>query len=203
MRRSCRAENTVFGGVQNFISNTEAGTSGLGTVKADAFQTFVRKNSFALAYVFSPEQVQSIRDIAADLQRSNRSLYSTKVPEQSNTAQDLAAGGTSSVLSQYVSHAVPSLVGGVGGYLMGGMHGAVEGVLGVPAVKAAIDKLRRVGIERTDQLMTEALLNPELAQALLTKGSTGNAPFIAHRLGSQINALLAAQAARQSDARRE
>ena len=202
MRRSCRAENTVFGGVQNFISNTEAGTSGLGTVKADAFQTFVRKNSFALAYVFSPEQVQSIRDIAADLQRSNRSLYSTKVPEQSNTAQDLTAGRMSA-LSQYASHAVPSLVGGVGGYLMGGMHGAVEGVLGVPAVKAAIDKLRRVGIERTDQLMTEALLNPELAQALLTKGSTGNAPFIAHRLGSQINALLAAQAARQSDARRE
>jgi hypothetical protein len=185
--------------VQRFIGNTEAGTSGIGTVKSDALQTFVKRNSLSLAHVFSGEQLDMLNNIAADLQRSNRSLASTKIPGQSNTAQDIAAApGRFSVLRQYIGPVSTSAAGAAGGMLLGGVHGAVEGALGAPAVKAALDKLRRVGIEKTDQLLTEALLNPKLGQALMMEPTRGNAPFIAQRLNSQINALLAAQAVHQT-----
>jgi hypothetical protein len=62
---------------------------------------------------------------------------------------------------------------------------------------------RRSGIERTDQLLTEALLNPELARALLMKASPGNRPFIAQRLSSQLGTLASvsgAEAANQNRA---
>ena len=51
--------------------------------------------------------------------------------------------------------------------------------------------MTRAGVERTDQLLTEALLNPDLARTLLMKASPGNRPFIAQRLSSQLGSLAA------------
>jgi hypothetical protein len=51
--------------------------------------------------------------------------------------------------------------------------------------------------------LTEALLNPELARALLMKASPGNRPFIAQRLSSQLGTLASvsgAEAANQNRA---
>ena len=77
------------------------------------------------------------------------------------------------------------------GYLFGGVHGALEAFGGYEVARKAIEALTRAGVERTDQLLTEALLNPELARTLLMKASPGNLPFIAQRLASQLGSLTA------------
>ena len=63
--------------------------------------------------------------------------------------------------------------------------------LGRLMAKAAVDAIRRTGIARTEELLTEALLNPELAKTLLMKASPANRPFIAQRLTSQLGTLAA------------
>src|SRR6185312_1864872 len=69
---------------RNFIGNTEVGTSGVAGLKSDALQTFLKRNGPALQQVFSPDQVASMDAVAADLQRSNRSIVGSKIPGQSN-----------------------------------------------------------------------------------------------------------------------
>jgi hypothetical protein len=72
-----------------FVSNTEAATSGIGSMRSDSFQTFVRQNRGVLRQVFSEAEVNTLSAIAADLQRSARSLNAVRIPGQSNTAQDI------------------------------------------------------------------------------------------------------------------
>src|SRR5262249_26115517 len=74
-----------------FISNAEAGTSELGGIKSDQFQNFVRSSASVLRQVFSEPEVNSLRAIANDLQRANRSITAVKLPSGSNTAQDQEA----------------------------------------------------------------------------------------------------------------
>ncbi len=148
-----------------FVGNTEAATSGTGTLKSDGFQTFVSQNKAALAKVFSEDEVKVLGDIAADLQRSNRSITSAKLPGGSNTAQDLAsmrkAGQQQSLLSQL-------LAGGGGaatGATIGGPLGAVAGVVGA----ATINHFRNAGLRSIQDLVADAMLNPNRARYLLEK----------------------------------
>jgi hypothetical protein len=71
--------------------------------------------------------------------------------------------------------------------------------------KAALDALRRTGTARIEDLLTDALLNPELAKTLLMKASADNRPFIAQRLASQLGSLatVAAGSAATNDNRRQ
>jgi hypothetical protein len=185
---------------QRFIGNTEAGTSGANALKSDVFQTFVKRNSGALGEVFSPDQMDAMNAIAADLARSNRSIVGSKIPGQSNTAQDIAGMSKMSLLRRYLGQGAATAAGAIGGYLVGDFHGAIEGAGGAALIKGAMDRLRATGIARTDELTTEALLHPELAKALLTVASPGNRPFIAQRLASQLGTL-GASAATQNGTR--
>lgn len=178
---------------RNYIGNTEAGTSGVAGMKSDAFQTFVRRSAPALRQVFSPEQIKTMQDIAADLQRSNRSIASSKIPGQSNTAQDFAAQSRLSVLGRSImGDAAASVTGGLAGYLISGPTAGAASMVVAPAVKRAVEQLRNAGLEQTNRLLTEALLNPELARTLLVKASPNNRPFVAQRLTQHLGALSAA-----------
>jgi hypothetical protein len=186
-----------------YIGNTEAGTSGVGTVKSDAFQNFHAEGFDAgLAQIFSPEQVQSIRAVAADLQRSNRSIASSKIPGQSNTMQDLALSqGKRSVLLDALKDTAIGSGSGLGGYLIGGPVGATVGA-GLGVGKAALSRIKAAGIERTNQLVTEALLNPEIARTLLMKPTPGNRPLIAGSLRTAFGRIAAAAASRETEDRK-
>jgi len=174
---------------QRFIGNTEVGTSGTNALKSDAFQTFVKRNAGALSQVFSPDQMASMNAIAADLARSNRSIVGSKIPGQSNTAQDIAAMSKASLLRRYMGQGAVTAAGAIGGYLVGDVRGALEGAGSAAFIKRALDGLRATGITKTDELTTEALLHPELAKTLMMVASPGNRPFIAQRLGSQLDTL--------------
>jgi hypothetical protein len=79
---------------------------------------------------------------------------------------------------------------GVAGYFtLGGFHGAVESAGGYMMAKTVLDSFMRSGTAKTEALLTEALLKPELAKTLLMKASPENRPFIAQRLSSQLGTL--------------
>jgi hypothetical protein len=148
---------------QNFISRTEAATSGKGEMTSATFQKFVLKNERALATVFNSEEVASLKRIADDLQRANRSIAAVRIPGQSNTAQDMAAiaKGERSTLSAALSTIAATQAGGP---WMG-----LATALGATAINAA----RRAGMAKVDDLVRDALLDPALAKALLQKTPGG------------------------------
>jgi hypothetical protein len=167
-----------------FISNTEAGTSGSNLVKSDAFQAFLRQAKPALAKVFKPDEIDSMQAIAADLHRANRSITAVKLPGQSNTAQDTAAlakgahGKQEPLLREIVEGAVTGHVGA-------GPIGAVAGAAGAIG-KHIAGAMRSAGFAKVDDLVKEALLNPDLAKALLmkapVKSGVGSDLTLAHQL---------------------
>jgi hypothetical protein len=150
-----------------YIGNTEAATSGLDLIKPDAFQTFVRNNEAALKAVFSETEYNIMRAISADLKRSNRSLNAVKIPGQSNTAQDTAKlleGKPAAGLSL-----LAKLTGGiVAGYGTYGIPGAAAGAVGVLG-QSVLSSAREAGLSKVDNLVKQAMLDPQLARTLLMK----------------------------------
>jgi hypothetical protein len=162
-----------------------------GTMNRTAFNA-VLKRDMALREVFSPEQIQTLHSLAADLQRS-----STPLPKGQTAAPSGGVAAVGSLLSRYLGEGLF----GLGGYLFGGIHGAIEGAGGYGLAKNALAGLRRSGIDNIDKALTEALLDPEKAKTLLMKATPANRPFIAARLASQFGTLGAVAAG--SDAANE
>lgn len=155
----------------HLVGNTEAGTSGLGTIKADQFQTFVRRNSATLrAAGFSDDEVQLMGRIGEDIQRANRSVSAVKNPGDSNSAEKLYAAGRGdrpTLLGRILTN-VPPAVGGVGGFVAGGPLAAVAGAVGAKTVA----DMRLAGLETVEDIVADALLNPGRARILLAKPTT-------------------------------
>ncbi len=149
-------------------SNTEAGTSGIGALKSDTFQTFIKRNESALRTAgFTNDEVATFHRIGEDLQRANRSITAVKNPGGSDTAQNAFAaargGNQPTILTRILSN-VPMAVGGVGGFTLGG--GPISAIAGAVGAKTIAD-IRQAGINTVDDLLTDALLNPARAKALL------------------------------------
>lgn len=154
-----------------FVGNSEAGTSGVGTMKSDSFQTFIKRNGAALrAAGFSDDQIATWKAIAADLQRSNRSASSVKLPG-SNTAQDLTAIKKGSLGATILTKILTG-AGAAGGFLHGGFVGGFIG----GQIGHAVGAMRQSGLNSIDAIITDALLNPERAKALLAKADGPKAP---------------------------
>lgn len=156
-----------------FVGNTEAGTSGIGTMKSDGFQSFVRDNKPALRNAgFSDDEISIFQRVADDLQRANRSIASVKNPGGSNTTQDMLkatqADSGSTVLAKVIANLGAPGVGATGGFVAGGPFGAIAGGIGVGVVA----ELRRQGLEKIDDILADALLHPARARILLRKATT-------------------------------
>lgn len=149
------------------VSNAEAGTSGRDLIKADAFMKFLGNNTPALRQVFNDEEINSMRAVAQDLKRANRSITAVKLPGGSNTTQDLAAVGKHSLgptllnkLMTLASEGGASAVGSLFGPL-----GAVGGYVGAHV----LGSMRTAGITKINDLVRDAMLDPQLAKTLLMK----------------------------------
>lgn len=153
-----------------FIGNTEAATSGIGAVKSDGFQTFVRQNKAALkAAGFTDDEIGTMNDVAADLQRANRSNTSVKLPAGSNTAQD-GASLLRQIAGSMQSHAGLTVEGAGVGAALGSIVGPVGAALGAAAGGAAgraIAAARQAGFDSVDKIIADAMLNPGRAKVLL------------------------------------
>jgi hypothetical protein len=162
--------------VQRFVSNTEGGTSGQALMRSDQFQQFMRQNEAALGVVFKPSEVQALKAIAADLQQANRSVSAVKLPGRSNTAQDVLAeararnGGTT-WLSRLAQAGTVGVQAGAGA-LAGGWTGAGLAVVG----GSLRGSLRRASLQKVDDILADALLNPGRAAVLLRKAPANPTP---------------------------
>lgn len=153
-----------------FVGNTEVGTSGQGAMKSDQFQTFLRKNQGPLSYWFEPEELDSMNAIATDLQRSNRSNVAMKLPARSNTAQDQAANldTAQSLLRKVFTRTAGESALGLGALGTTGVTGATIAGGGILAGRL-LTAARDAGLANANKLVEQALLNPDLAKALLAK----------------------------------
>ena len=174
------------------VGNELAGQTETTFIKSDTFQNLIRKNDAALSEAFSPEQMDTLRAIAADLQRANLSKTGGKLPGGSNTAQDILAAGKSAkaageghhgnllgyilaAAAEHVTHSVLPFVGLIGAK----MGGAI----------------RDAGLGKVDDLVTQAMLDPELARSLLAKVTPKDAPMRGAALAAQLKRLSVAASA--------
>lgn len=161
-------------------SSEPAGETGTLMLRPKAVQDLLAKHGAALKWVFGEDGIKTIQSVADDLARSYPTK--TKLPAGPGTAQDLTAAakhggghGNDSLL------AISAL--------------AAEHVVGpkLAAAGALALKLRNVlaanGVRTTDQLVTEAMLHPELARTLLTKATPDMRPSIINRLNGQLKTL--------------
>lgn len=186
--------------LDRFVGNTEAATSGLGTIKSDQLQTFVSQNKAALkAAGFTEMELGLFDDIAADLQRANRSIASVKIPGGSNTAQDLMAAKPNDTPMTLLSRmAIASATGG-------GATLALGPIVGIPAgiSVAVLGQLRRNGLDTIDDIVRDALLNPQHARQLMIKAHPQAAATKAVDFGQMFRratAVTAPLAVRQQEA---
>jgi hypothetical protein len=176
---------------QRFLTDASGNTS----IKAQAFQTFLAKNHEALSTVFPPERMQALDSIAADLQRTNP--VRGKLAASPGTAQDLtgvarhaAASGEGhgdNLLSYLVALGLE--------HHTGNLMTSLGGAIGIKAANA----LRAHGLQKADDMLTEALLNPRLARTLLARVTPQNRASITDRLTRQLTTLSAASAAQYAE----
>lgn len=161
-----------------FVSNAEAGTSGVSAMKPDGFQSFVRNNKPALrAAGFTDAEISTFQNIADDLRRTNRSITAVKNPGGSDTVQNALAvqkmDSKSTILAKAIAGALKNApyVGGIAGGIAGGFGGAGVGLAaGVGA--HFLNILRKQGLETVNDIVSDALLNPDRARILLKKASS-------------------------------
>jgi hypothetical protein len=147
-----------------FISNTEAGTSGANLLKADALLSFVKDNQATLSRVLDPSAVGLLRRIAVDLKQANRSIAGTKLPGGSDTPQDVIRELRRTGDAPMLRMVLGAVFGGTG-FAALGPWGAIGGALGSHAVTS----MRAAGLRKVDDLVTQAMLRPDLARALFNK----------------------------------
>jgi hypothetical protein len=132
-------------------------------LKSDQLQTFMRKAAPALAQIFPREQIEAMQVVAADLQRAAKSISGTKLPGGSNTTQDMAALAKNSLKQ-------PSVLAQI---MAAEAAGWAVGAFGIGSVSAigslALSVARKAGFQKVDDLVAEAMLNPDLAKALLLR----------------------------------
>jgi hypothetical protein len=149
---------------QKLVGNTEAGASGVKQIKADAYLTFIKEKRGALNLVFKPEEVRTMEAIGEDIARSKRSENAVRLPGGSNTAQDQIAARKGGLLDKG-GRTILDAVAGVAGFHFGGPITGGAAIVG----SHMLQSLRASGIERIDQLLTEAMLHPNVAKELLRK----------------------------------
>jgi hypothetical protein len=184
-----------------FVGNTEAATSGIEQFKPDAFQTFVRSNEAPLKAIFSEAEYNVMRAISADLNRSNRSLNAVRIPGQSNTAQDTAKmieGKPAAGLSL-----LAKLLGAVGaGYGTYGAMGAGAGAIGVLG-QTVLSSAREAGLSKVDDLVKQAMLDPQIARTLLMKAPERANSGSAMKLAQQLRRLTVFETGKTSGAQQQ
>jgi hypothetical protein len=157
---------------------TEMGVSGENKVNGATYLKYIRDNRPALkAAGFSEDEVQNMEKIGGAIQQSQRTMQATRLPGGSNTAQDILKPMQEAAPKEHESTLTKILGVGEGirvahefvGAATAGVGGLALGIgsLGMKGVNA----MRQAGIRDSNTLIHDAMLNPELAQALLSRAS--------------------------------
>jgi hypothetical protein len=163
--------------------NMLAGDTGETAIKSDAFQTFMRKSAPALREIFPPDAIKLMQDVADDLQRSAKSVSGTRLPGGSNTAQDLMSltmhsAKSPSVIAQMVAAEAAAMALGAPGI------GSV-----LPIGSLVLSVARKVGFQKVDDLVAQAMLDPAKGRAALLAPLPNNQTNAAKILTQRLRAV--------------
>lgn len=176
-----------------FVSNTAAGTSEQNLIKSNEFQNFVKRNQSALSVAgFTADEIKVMQDIAADLRRSNQSTTAVRLPGGSNTAQDAFAAKVTDTPASLLTKIIGA------GAASGGLSSVFLGpVLGIPVGLATslVTAMRQAGLEQIDDIVKDAMLNPQRARLLLQKVKPRDASNIGQILAQQYRRAAVVSAA--------
>ena len=160
-------------------STQEAGASSVKALNASTFQKLIRDKSATIkAAGFTDQEIGLMRSVADDMERSQRTMSATKLPNSPGTAQDVAKFMDRARKAKEASHNPSLLIRALGGAYLGGFEhgGGFYGALGGAGVGVAegmserfIQARRNAGLAKASDLISEAVRNPELALALLKK----------------------------------
>jgi hypothetical protein len=168
------------------------------TLKGDQVQSFLRLREPALQEVMTPQQMTSLRNVAASLERSDRSVSASKMAGGSDSLQIAAAGSASapttflgSLKHSAISKAGTGL-GGVFGFLFGGPIGAVAGAAAGGAgdmVVKAVQAAHEAGIRTVEDLVGNAILHPQVYAVLAASVTAENRASLGRALISQLRRI--------------
>ena len=186
---------------ERLTSNAQLGEDLL--LRAEQFQTWVDRNNAALRQILRPEQVKALEDIALSLRRANRSNQTKATGGGSDTYQMQQAGlvqqGWVRELAEKYGPPVARIMAG----WLGGIPGAVaaEGVaIGARTVRAARAAKEAKRMEGVQNLIDDAILNPETAKKLLSKTHTYKSKTPGTRSGAgYYGGVLGAEVERKDD----
>jgi hypothetical protein len=179
------------------------------SLRADTFQRYIGRNAPALAEVLTPEQMAGLRAIAQDLKRASKDV---RAPGGgSDTVENLAARqkyvhDKPSILSTIIRQGIGSVATGVASHFIFGPLAGVASWLGQTLGGTVLQSMRAAGIQRIDDLIKEAILDPELMKALLMKApkvkERGSAITLRQRLENIAAMNLALSAAQYEEKER-
>lgn len=171
-------------------------------MRAGAFSTWLGKNRGALSQALSAEQMQALNALSAAADRIGRMI---RAPGGGSPTVEYLSGlierGESpsmlmSVLGNVAKNAVQSGLVGLGGHAVAGLGVGVGAAAGSFLSKLGIDALRARGFSKADDLLREAILDPQLMRRLLMKApkrkGSGAAKELERALTGSITGLLAA-----------
>lgn len=155
--------------LRKFSTTAEAGTSGKTLISGAAFQKFVVDNRAMLGKLYGSDGLGRLAAVAKDLERANRPITATRIKGSPGTAHDIGASAGKHGGSH--SGGALSMLGGIIAAHEMGFHNHYALAAGAAASlgRYAINTLRSAGRERADELVRDALLNPERAKLLLSK----------------------------------
>jgi len=153
--------------VRKMSTAAEAGTTQEKLLAGASFQKMVRDSAPVLEQLFTPEQMNTLRAVAKDLERADRSVQATRIKGSPGTAKDM---------KQFFKKGTEKL-GDVG--LLFGMfeivkdaaeRGGIKGAatVGLPLAGAyGFKHWRGSGIQKVQNIVRDAILDPSLARQLL------------------------------------
>lgn len=179
-----------------FITNSEK-------LKPELFQQFLKKYSGPMGHIFDADQIRAMHDVAADLRQTSGPYYGARTPApETQTSIPSGIGNRISYLRRIAGQSLPVIGGAaLGGVLGRDIHSALEAGMGVAGLeylmgKTSLGAMRAAGVQNQKQLITDALLNPQVARDLLMTARPANQPFFTQRFVPHMATLGAVSAAR-------
>jgi hypothetical protein len=172
--------------VRKMSNVAEAATFNEKLLSSAGFQKLVRDSSPVLQQLFTTEQMNTLRAVAKDLERADRSVQATRIKGSPGTAKDVKQffkKGAEGLRDTGILFGMFEIVkdaterGGIAGALTTGIP--LAGLYG-------FKYWRGTGVEKVQNLVRDALLDPGLARQLLTEVPRDKLPARANIVGKAL-----------------
>lgn len=189
--------------VRKMSNVAEAATSNEKLLSSAGFQKFVRDSSPMLQQLFTTEQMNTLRAVAKDLERADRSVQATRIKGSPGTAKDMQQFFKKSAHSLRETGILVGIFEGLKeAYDVGGLAGLAK--VGLPITAGyGYRYLRGNGLEKVQGLVRDALLDPGLARQLLMEVPRDKLPIRSEIFGKALQKSFYQPSETQKDQREE